>query len=45
MGSAGFIAGCLIGVSIIYTVIMGFVASRTIPTERLDLENEKGVKR
>jgi hypothetical protein len=44
MGSAGFIAGCLIGTSILYSIVMGIIATKTIPTERTDLSESKGVK-
>lgn len=34
MGSAGFIAGCLMGTSVIFTVIMAIVSMKTIPTKK-----------
>lgn len=44
MGSAGLIAGCLIGTSVVYTIIMGFIALKTVPTTKVELSDGKGEK-
>lgn len=40
MGSALFMAGCLIGTSVLYTIIMAIVTNKTVATEKLEIKKE-----